>query len=65
MPRGRQLMPLSLDPQQEDQLQGVARSTAMPHGVVLRARMILGCAQGLTNAAVAERVGASPQAVCK
>ena len=65
MPRGRKLMPLILDPQQQDQLEGVARSTTMPHGVVLRARMILACAEGLTNAAGAERVGASPQAVSK
>ena len=55
MPRGRKLMPLILDPQQQDQLEGVARSTTMPHGVVLRARMILACAEGLTNAAGAER----------
>ena len=65
MPRGRKLMPLTLNPQQQDQLKGVADSTAMPHGVVLRARMILACAEGLTNAAVARRVGASPQAVGK
>ena len=50
---------------QQDQLKGVADSTAMPYGVVLRARMILACAEGLTNAAVARRVGASPQAVGK
>ena len=65
MPRGRKLMPLTLNPQQQDQLKGVADSTAMPYGVVLRARMILACAEGLTNAAVARRVGASPQAVGK
>ena len=65
MPRGRKLMPVTLNPQQQDQLEGVAHSTTMPHGVVLRARMILACAEGLTNAAVARRVGASPQAVGK
>ena len=37
----------------------------LPHGLVLRARMILASAEGLTNRAVAERVGASPQAVGK
>lgn len=65
MPRGRKLMPLTLNQQQQQQLKGVADSTTMPHGVVLRARMILACAEGLTNAAVARRVGASPQAVGK
>ena len=65
MPRGRPLPPLILDDDQRAQLQGVARSTSLPHGLVLRARMILGSAEGLTNRAVAERVGASPQAVGK
>ena len=37
----------------------------MPHGLVVRARMILACAEGLSNAAVAAKVGASPQAVGK
>ena len=65
MPPGRKLMPLTLNPQQQNQLEGVAHSTTMPYGVVLRARMILACAEGLTNAAVSERIGASPQAVGK
>ncbi len=65
MPRGRKLPPLVLSDEQRHQLQGVARSTSLPHGLVLRARMILASAEGLTNRAVAERVGASPQAVGK
>ena len=65
MPRGPKLPPLTLSDEQRDQLQGVARSTSLPHGLVLRARMILASAEGLTNRAVAERVGASPQAVGK
>ena len=36
------------------QLQGGgAKSTTMPHALVLRARMILASAEGITNAAVA------------
>ena len=65
MPRGRQLPPLTLTDDQRDQLQGVAPSTTLPHALVLRARMILASAEGLTNADVARRVGASPQAVGK
>ena len=65
MPRGRQLPPLTLTDDQRDQLQGVANSTTLPHALVLRARMILASAEGLTNAGVARRVGASPQAVGK
>ena len=60
MPRGRPLPPLVLDDDQREQLQAVARSTSLPHGLVLRARMILASAEGLTNRAVAERVGAAP-----
>ena len=60
MPHGPKLPPLTLSDEQRDQLRGVARSTSLPHGLVLRARMILASAEGLTNRAVAERVGASP-----
>ena len=65
MPRGPPLPPLILDDDQRVQLEAVARSTSLPHGLVLRSRMILAGAEGLTNRAVAERVGASPQAVGK
>lgn len=65
MPRGRPLPPLVLDDDQREQLQAVARSTSLPHGLVLRARMILAAAEGLTNRAVAERVGAAPTTVGK
>ena len=49
MPRGPKLPPLTLSDEQRDQLQGVARSTSLPHGLVLRVPT-------LTNRAVAERV---------
>ena len=65
MPRGRKLAPLKVSEADRTQLQGVANSTTMPHALVLRARMILASAEGITNAAVAHRVGASPQAVGK
>ena len=65
MPRGRKLTPLTVSDADRSQLQGVANSTTMPHALVLRARMILASAEGLTNAAVARRVGASQQAVGK
>ena len=65
MPRGRPLPPLIVDDDQRAQLEAVARSTSLPHGLVLRSRMILASAEGLTNRAVAERVGTSPQTVGK
>ncbi len=60
MPRGPKLAPLTLTDEQRDQLNGIARSTTMPHALVQRARMILASAEGLTNAAVARRVGRHP-----
>ena len=61
----RKLPPLVLSDEQRDQLQAVAHSTAMPHSLVLRARRILACPEGITNAAAAKRFGTSPQAVGK
>ena len=57
MPKGRPLSPLVLDEEQRGQLMALSRSTSMPHGLVQRARLILASAEGLSNQAVAERVG--------
>ena len=65
MPRGRQLSPLVLDDQQRTDLLALARSTSMPHALVQRAQLILASAEGLTNKAVAQRVGLSPNVVGK
>ena len=65
MPRGRQLPPLVLTSEQREQLTALSQSTSMPYGLVQRARIVLTCAQGLTNSAVAERLDASPSAVGK
>ena len=65
MPRGRQLPPLVLTGEQREQLTTVSQSTSMPYGLVQRARIVLTCAQELTNSAVAERLDASPSAVGK
>ena len=43
----------------------LSRSTSMPHGLVQRARLILASAEGLSNQAVAERVGLTPNVVGK
>ena len=55
MPRGRQLPPLVLTSEQHEQLTALSQSTSMPYGLVQRARIVLACAQGLTNSAVAEQ----------
>ena len=65
MPQGRPLSPLVLDEEQRGQLMALSRSTSMPHGLVQRARLILASAEGLSNQAVAERVGLTPNVVGK
>jgi len=65
MPRGRQLPPAVLAHDQRQQLTALSQSPSIPYGLVQRARIILACAQGLTNSAVAERLNLSPSAVGK
>ena len=65
MPPGRQLPPLVLSDEQCLQVTALANSSSMPHSLVQRARIIVACAEGRTNAEVAARVGASPSAVSK
>ena len=65
MPRGRQLPPVVLTDEQREQVTALSESTSMPYGLVQRARIVLACAQGLTNSAVAKRLAVSPSAVGK
>ena len=65
MPRGRTIPPLTLDDEQRQQLTTVAQSSAMPFGLVQRARIILACAEGLTNTDVARRLDVSATTVGK
>ena len=59
MPRGRPAAPISLDAEEKNQLLGVARSRSLPHGIVRRAQIVLACAEGESNTAIAERMGVS------
>ena len=63
IPRGRKLEPLTLTDEQQDQLNGIARSTTLPYALVLRARIILASAEGSTNADVARRLGVTAHTV--
>ena len=65
MPRGRPLVPLTLTDEQQDQLNGIARSATLPYALVQRARMVLASTEGLANSAVARRLGVTPQTVGK
>ena len=63
MPRGRQLSPLVFTSEHHEHLTALSQSTSMPYGLVQRARIVLACAPGLTNSAVALHLAASPSAV--
>lgn len=56
---GRPKEPLVLSEGQRTELESVARSRSLPHGLVRRARIILLSADGLTNKAIGERIGMS------
>ena len=62
---GRPRTPLVLADDQRVQLASISKSTSMPHGLVQRARIVLACADGLSNKAVAESVRTTPQTVGK
>jgi len=61
----RQLPALILTDEQDEQLKSISQSTSMPHGLVQRARIILACARGQTDSAVAGRLGVSGSVVGK
>ena len=65
MPRGSKLAPLVLIDEQREQLPSWSRSTSMPHGLVLRARIVPASAEGLTNTAVAKHLAISLPTVGK
>jgi len=65
MSTGRPKTPLILSDEEQKQLESIVRSRSIPHGLVTRARIVLLTAQGSSNRAIAEKVGLSPQSVCK
>ena len=50
---------VTLSAEQREQLEAVARSRSLPHGLVRRARIVLLAAQGMANTAIAARLGVS------
>ena len=65
MKTGRPKAPVVLSKEQQQQLQSLAASRSLPHGLVTRARIVLLAAEGLTNQAIAEKVGLSKPMVGK
>jgi putative transposase len=63
MPRGRPKTPLVLNPEESAQLRAVAASRSLPHGLVLRAKIILLSASGMSNQAIAARLDLNPVTV--
>jgi putative transposase len=65
MKTGRPKAPVVLGQEQHQQLKSWAASRSLPHGLVTRARIVLMAAEGLTNQAIAEKVGLSKPMVGK
>ncbi len=63
--RGRPKAPLVLTQEERQTLERWARRRTSAQAVALRARIVLACAEGATNVAVAEQLGIWPQTVAK
>lgn len=56
MRSGRPKQPLTLNPDERRQLESVASSRSLPHGLVERAQIVVLAADGLSNTAIARRM---------
>ncbi len=65
MPRGRPKKPIELGAGVREELESLVRSPSLPAGLVRRAKTALLCADGLSNAEVADEVGTTRQTVGK
>src|SRR5919106_2109816 len=65
MAMGRPKAELVLSEEEQAQLQSIARSRSLPAALVRRASIVLACATGATNSAVARRVGTTDATVGK
>jgi transposase len=63
--RGRPKAPLTLTNDERQALERWARRARTAQALALRARIVLACAEGATNKAVAEQLGVWPQTVTK
>lgn len=64
MRNGRPKKPVVLSMENRQQLETIAHSRSLPHGLVMRAQIVLLAADGLTNSAIAEKLGLSQQSIC-
>src|SRR5436305_5474930 len=63
MVTGRPKAPLVLADEERLQLNAVAKSRSLPHGLVMRARLVLLAAEGMANKAIADKLDLSQQSV--
>lgn len=63
MAYGRPIPPIDLTPELKEQLQSMARSRSLPHGLVRRARIILMASEALNNKTIAQKIGLSASIV--
>lgn len=64
-PRGRPKAELSLSDEERSALERLTRRRTSAQAMALRARIVLACASGATNATVSERLGVRPATVGK
>jgi transposase len=65
MSRGRPSEPVVLNQEQRAHLSSLAHSRALPHGLVQRAQIVLACADGEANTAIAARMRLNKNTVGK
>lgn len=62
---GRPTKPLNVTPQEKDKLSMLARRPKSAQALAMRARIVLGCNDGLSNGEVAKRLRITAATVCK
>jgi putative transposase len=63
MPGGRPLAPLTISPDEREELISITRSRSMPQALATRARIVLLAADGRSNTHIAEKLGLSKPTV--
>src|SRR3974377_2070166 len=65
MPTGRPTKPLNVTPEEKSKLSMLQRRRKSAQAIAMRARIVLGCEEGLSNGAVAKRLHITGATVCK
>src|SRR3954452_24814187 len=62
---GRPTKPLKVTPEEKEKLSMLARRSKSAQAIAMRARIVLGCSDGLSNGEVAKRLRITGATVCK